>query len=94
MQYPLQAVLKNKIQLRKFEDVIDCIEWVMNQVASHPASKEKPENLYNMESFYRQKLGETKWLSAKEKARIISGKVTFFEVGSCQADCLSFFWKG
>lgn len=48
----------------------------MNQAASYLASRGASKKPYNMEGFYRQKLGRARKLLAKGK-KIVSGKVTF-----------------
>lgn len=70
----LESAKKTKIQLSKFNDFIGCIESFMNRRASHLANiiERYSEELYEMESFYRQEKGGTRNL----KECITSGKAT------------------
>lgn len=70
----LESAKKTKIQLSKFNDFIGFIESFMNRRASHLANiiERYSEELYEMESFYRQKKGGTRNL----KECITLGKAT------------------
>lgn len=66
----------------------------MNQGTSHIASREKPEQIYNMEGFYKKKLVGTRKLLEKENKWLFQARLPSIRGrwGSFHADYLSFFW--
>lgn len=59
-------LIKNKILLRKFEDLIGFVNWFTNQAASRLASRGGLQVIPNGRFFYRKEGGVRKLL-AKEK---------------------------
>ena len=61
------ALLKTKIQLNKFEDLIGFVKRFMKRAASHLVNKRGALRSSAMEEFYRQKLDGSRKLLAGGK---------------------------
>ena len=69
-------LLKSKIQLSKFENLIGSIQQSMNQAASLPSSTQEgaSRNSATLGGFYKQKEGGTRKLLAKEKTEFFQAR--------------------
>lgn len=68
-------MLKDKILLSKNEDLIDLIEWFVNQATSRLANREALQEIIQNGKFYGQKLGRAKKL-------LVKGNEWSFQAGS------------